>query len=117
MILCVFESLETYPFFTNSEDTHKVRNIKIYCERSFIIIMIAVCTSIIPNFIDFLNIFGGLGTTFLGFILPPIFYLKFYGKKKVSTTMIAVCIIIFSFGVIGSVFSCYNSIRDLMKNH
>jgi amino acid permease len=74
-ILCTFEIIEELSFFKNDHDSRTVKNIKMYSERIIIIILVTVVSSLIPNFLDFLNLAGSLGSSVLAFILPPIYYL------------------------------------------
>ena len=77
-ILCCFEILETYKFFSNDVDSNLVKNLKVTGERVLIVIGITLLASTIPNFVAFLNIIGGLGCMILGFILPPLYYMTLY---------------------------------------
>ena len=78
--------------------------------------MLLTClTSVIPNFITFLNIVGALGTSLLGFILPPIYYLQFYGKRKLNIFIVIFNYLLMIFGVAGGAYSIYNSIANLVK--
>jgi hypothetical protein len=71
-ILCAFEIIEEYKFFNNEVDTRLRKNVKIYSERIIIVVLLTLFTSLIPNFIDFLNIVGTFGSATLGFIFPPM---------------------------------------------
>ncbi len=64
---------------------------------------------LIPNFTDFLNIAGSLGSAMIAFVLPPLLYMaEFRGQLK--TYVIAINWFIIAFGVLGALYSVYFSI-------
>jgi hypothetical protein len=86
-----------------------------YIERIVVVILLSVFTSIIPNFIAFLNIVGALGTSVLGFIFPPIYLIQFYGRKNIPVYVFLFNIFLICFGVFGGAYSIFNSIKDMVK--
>jgi hypothetical protein len=56
-----------------------IKNIKIYSERVLIIVLVTVVAVLVPRFVDFLNISGSLGSSALGFVFPPLYYMACYG--------------------------------------
>lgn len=76
-------------------------------------ISLTLLASVIPNFIDFLNIVGSVGTCLLGFILPPLYFMKVF-KNKISKFEVGFNIFIMVFGVAGGAYSIYDSIRKLV---
>lgn len=53
----------------------KMRTIKMFTCRIIMVIILAVLTSVIPDFIAFLNIVGSIGSTILAFVLPCVYYM------------------------------------------
>ena len=86
-----------------------------YSERTLIIFILTGFTSIIPDFISFLNIVGAIGTSILGFILPPIYYLNYYGIKKLPLHIVIFNISLIGFGVGGGAYSVYSSIVKIIN--
>ena len=80
-----------------------------------IVILLTVLAIVIPNFVAFLNIVGSLGTCTLGFILPPIYYMKVFWSR-ISKFTVAFNIFIMLFGVGGGAYSIYESIKSLLKS-
>jgi len=101
-------------FFQDPRDSNLKRSIKIYTERVIIVVLIAIVSVIIPNFVDFLNLSGSIGSSILGFILPPIYYIQLYGRRNLSVFKLSLCIFIIAFGVFGGLWSTYTSIKDLI---
>ena len=65
---------------------------------------------IVPDFTDFLNIAGALGCGLLAFVFPPLMVNTVYkdqisSYKKLSNYFIVV------FGIVGSTYSIYTSIK------
>lgn len=100
-------------FFNKTTDSNVVKNIKVFSERITIVVILTVLASVIPDFTDFLNIVGSLGTMTLGFILPPLYYMKVF-KNHLSRVIIALNIFMIVFGIGGGSFSIYESVRDLI---
>jgi amino acid permease len=72
-ILAAFEIYENHPFFkTGSSIKMKVKKVAV---RSVIVWLITGIALLIPNFTDFLNIAGSIGSAAIAFILPPLLYL------------------------------------------
>src|SRR5437868_3074921 len=61
-ILCVFEIIEEADYFNKKTDSNLAKNMKMITIRSIIVVLLTLLTSIIPNFIEFLNITGALGS-------------------------------------------------------
>ena len=101
-------------FFKKESDTTLIKNIKIYSERVLIVVFITIIAIVVPRFVDFLNISGSLGASALGFVLPPIYYLQTYGWRNVSKPILVFNIFLILFGVIGAIYSIYNSINNLV---
>lgn len=116
-ILCCFMIIEKYQFFNQPQDSKCIKNIKIYLERVVIVVLISLITSVIPNLIDFLNIFGTLGVANLGFILPPLIYISFVGAKKMNLWILMFNIFLTLFGVVGGAFSIYQAIKNMIENY
>ena len=72
------------PFFHSSSDSKLLKNVKVYSERITIVIVLTILASVIPNFVAFLNIVGSIGTCILGFILPPLYYMKVFKNRLKS---------------------------------
>ncbi len=68
----------------------------------------------IPNFTDFLNIAGSIGSAAIAFILPPLLYLTEF-KGSVGTPLIAFNWFIICFGFGGAVYSTYFSIDQMIN--
>lgn len=68
----------------------------------------------IPNFTDFLNIAGSVGSAMIAFVLPPLLYMKEY-KNELRTVDVVLnwCIIVF--GVVGGLYSVYFSIDQIIN--
>ena len=68
---------------------------------------------LIPNFTDFLNIAGSLGSAMIAFVLPPLLYLiEFKGKLSIVTIVLNWLIIVF--GVLGAIYSVYFSVYKII---
>lgn len=114
-ILCAFEIIEDLPFFKMESDSSLRYNIKLYTERVLVILVVTIAAVVIPKFIDFLNIMGSLGAASLGFILPPLYYIKDKGGLKNMTGQSVIFnIFLVSFGIFGGIYSLYNSISNLI---
>ena len=67
----------------------------------------------IPNFTDFLNIAGSIGSAMIAFVLPPLLYLKeFKGELNLRKIILNWAIIIF--GAAGAIYSVYFSIYNMI---
>ena len=114
-ILCAFEIIEDLPFFKMESDSRLRYNIKLYTERILVILVVTIAAVVIPKFIDFLNIMGSLGAASLGFILPPLYYIKDKGGlKNMTGPSVIFNIFLVSFGIFGGIYSLYNSISNLI---
>ena len=115
-ILCAFEIIEDLQFFRNEEDSKLKHNIKIYTERVLVIVVITIAAIVIPRFVDFLNISGSLGAAALGFILPPLYYIKSKGGlQNIEGKLVLFNVFLICFGIFGAIYSLYNSIYNLIE--
>lgn len=73
-ILAAFEIYENHPFF--KEGSPGKQKLKRVAVRSVIIWVITGIALMIPNFTDFLNIAGSIGSAAIAFVLPPLLFLK-----------------------------------------
>lgn len=83
--------------------------------RSVIVWIITGISLLIPNFTDFLNIAGSIGSAAIAFILPPILFLMEF-KGEVSRSVIYFNWFIMAFGFSGAIYSTYFSINQMI-NH
>lgn len=81
-----------------------------------IIIALTVITSVIPNFIDFLNIVGTLGVANLGFIFPPLLYTTHIGWRKMDALILGFNIFLLVLGSIGGALSIYVAIYNMVTD-
>jgi len=114
-ILCAFEIVEDLKFFKNDRDSSLIRNIKIYSERIAIIVFVTIIAVLVPRFVDFLNITGSVGSSALGFILPPIYYFRCYGLNNLKALDIGFNVFLICFGIFGGIYSTYTSIDNLIN--
>ena len=81
--------------------------------RSVIVWLVTGISLLIPNFTDFLNIAGSLGSAMIAFVLPPLLYLsEFKGKLSIPIIMLNWFIIIF--GIVGAGYSVFFSIYKMV---
>lgn len=114
-ILCAFEIIEDLKFFKQESDSSLIKNIKIYTERILIIVIITIVAILVPRFVDFLNISGSVSSSVLGFVLPPLYYMKCHGLKNLKTEIIIFNIGLIIFGITGGIYSAYNSIYNIVN--
>lgn len=111
-ILAAFDIYETHPFF--HEGSGIVRKLKKVGVRSIIVWIITGISLLIPNFTDFLNIAGSIGSAAIAFVLPPILYLmEFKGKLSHAVIYFNYFIVLFGFG--GAIYSTYFSINEMIN--
>ena len=67
---------------------------------------------IIPDFTDFLNIAGSIGSAMIAFILPPLIYMRVF-KDELSMSVKVINILIICLGVGGGGYSILYSIDKL----
>lgn len=67
---------------------------------------------LIPNFTDFLNIAGSIGSAMIAFILPPLLYLSEFKGTLPRWKVIANWAIV-AFGASGAIYSVYYSIANM----
>jgi proton-coupled amino acid transporter len=111
-ILAAFDIYESHPYFkTGSRVQMKVKKVLV---RSIIVWFITGIALLIPNFTDFLNIAGSIGSAAIAFILPPLLYLvEFKGQLSKPTVIFNWFIV--AFGAAGAIYSTYFSIDKMIK--
>lgn len=110
-ILAAFEIYEEHPFFKKGSET--AQKLKIIGVRSLIVWLVTGISLLIPNFTDFLNIAGSVGSAMIAFILPPLLYLKeFRGQLSIVKVTLNWAIIVF--GAAGGIYSVYFSIYNII---
>ena len=78
--------------------------------RSVIVWIVTGISLLIPNFTDFLNIAGSIGSAAIAFILPPfLFMIEFKGHLSWPIILFNWFIVAFGFG--GAAYSTYFSIN------
>jgi amino acid permease len=68
---------------------------------------------LIPNFTDFLNIAGAIGSAAIAFILPPFLYMIEF-KGQLGKPLIAINWFIVIFGASGAIYSTYFSVYKMI---
>jgi len=86
---------------------------RILC-RSVIVWLVTGISLLIPNFTDFLNIAGSVGSTMIAFVLPPLLYLKEFRFELTLLDKIVNWLIII-FGAAGGIYSVYFSINEIVN--
>lgn len=81
--------------------------------RSIIVWIITGVALVIPNFTDFLNIAGSIGSAAIAFILPPLLYLVEF-KGTLSKPVVIFNWFIILFGACGAIYSTYFSIHQMI---
>ena len=90
-------------------------NFKMYFERVLVIIIVTLASMYIPNFVDFLNISGGVAAASLGFILPSLFFIYAKGGiRNLSESSAVFNVFLICFGIFGGIYSLYNSITNII---
>ncbi|TNV79332.1 hypothetical protein FGO68_gene802 [Halteria grandinella] len=82
--------------------------------RSTVIILTTLVGASVKTFTDFINIAGAIGSVTVAFVLPEVLYLREFGDK-ISTAKRIGCYFIAIFGVIGSTYSIYFSVRKMVQ--
>jgi amino acid permease len=82
--------------------------------RSLIVWLITGVSLLIPNFTDFLNIAGSVGSAMIAFVLPPLLYLSEF-KGQLSLVKIILNWAIIVFGAAGAIYSVYFSINEIVN--
>jgi len=67
----------------------------------------------VPNFTDFLNISGALGSATIAFIVPELLYLKQFPNASVKEKV--GCWLLIWFGFFGGLYSIYFSVEKLLR--
>lgn len=110
-ILAAFEIYEDHHFF--KQGSKKQQKFKKVLVRSIIVWIITGVALLIPNFTDFLNIAGSIGSAAIAFILPPFLYLIEF-KGRLPKHIIVLNWFIVVFGACGAIYSTYFSIRQMI---
>jgi proton-coupled amino acid transporter len=111
-ILAAFEIYENHTFFKKGSPT--AQSLKKVAVRSLIVWLITGISLLIPDFTDFLNIAGSIGSAAIAFVLPPLLFLAQF-KGQITTPVVAFNWFIIVFGVCGAVYSTYFSINEMLK--
>jgi solute carrier family 36 (proton-coupled amino acid transporter) len=111
-ILAAFEIYENHEYF--KKGTAVERKVKKVAVRSVIVWIITGISLLIPNFTDFLNIAGSIGSAAIAFILPPLLYLTEF-KGTLGKPLFAFNWFIIIFGACGAVYSTYFSINQMIN--
>ena len=82
--------------------------------RSIIVWITTGVALVIPNFTDFLNIAGSIGSAAIAFILPPLLYLVEF-KGELSKPVVIMNWLIVAFGASGAIYSTYFSINQMIN--
>lgn len=75
-------------------------------------------TILVPSFHTMVNLTGGFVNSLMGFILPPIFYLRLThqrGGRTLASTLFHLSITVF--GCITLVLTTYYTVHDLKHNN
>ena len=113
-ILAAFEIYENHKFFHEGSPTRQ--KLKRVLVRSVIVWIITGIALIIPNFTDFLNIAGSIGSAAIAFVIPPLIYLEEF-KDEVSMPVKLFNWFIMAFGTGGAIYSTYFSINEMIKGN
>lgn len=87
--------------------------LKIITLRIIIVWLITGISLIVPNFTDFLNIAGSIGSAMIAFILPPLLYLSQFRETVTLKTKLFNYFIML-FGAAGAIYSTYFSIDNII---
>ena len=86
-----------------------MQRVKRIIVRSIIVWLVTGISLLIPNFTDFLNIAGSVGSTMIAFVLPPLLYMHEFKRELGLPLKIANWAIVV-FGILGGGYSVYFSI-------
>jgi amino acid permease len=82
--------------------------------RSTVIILTTLIGASVRTFTDFINIAGAIGSVTVAFVLPEVLYLRAFGNKISAAKKIG-CYFIAVFGIVGSTYSIYFSVRKMVQ--
>ena len=85
-----------------------------YGIRTVLVALVLAITFLVPHFEDMIGLVGGFVNSFMGFIIPPLLYLKLF-KEQLSTMAKWGHVMIMVFGLfclIASTTYTIESIRD-----
>ena len=91
-----------------------MQKVKKMAVRTAVIWVVTGIALIIPNFTDFLNIAGSIGSAMIAFILPPLLYMRQF-RETVSLPYMGLCWFTIFFGAAGAIYSTYYSIDKLAR--
>lgn len=111
-ILAAFDIYEKHEWF--HQGTEKSKKLKKVGVRSIIVWLVTGISLLIPDFTDFLNIAGSIGSAAIAFIIPPFLFLKEF-QGEVSTPLKAFNYFIVVFGFLGAIYSTYFSINNMIN--
>lgn len=111
-ILSAFAIIEKFEFFHTEH--RRLDLIKKISARALIIILTTFLCMGVKTFTDFINISGALGAATVSFILPQLFYMREF-KNDLALKHRVGCWLILIFGIVGSSYSIYFSVRKLAK--
>ena len=83
--------------------------------RSTIILLTTLIGITVRTFTDFINIAGAVGSVTVAFVLPELLYLKAFSHKLSFAKKLG-CVFIAVFGIVGSTYSIYYSVRKMMRD-
>ncbi len=92
-ILAAFEIYEAAEFFKSGSASSN--RAKVLLCRTVIVVIVSCIALIVPNFTDFINIAGSLGSTIIGFVIPPLIYLKEFPETKIGHRCFCYFVIVF----------------------
>ena len=82
--------------------------------RAIVIWLITGVSLLVPDFTDFLNIAGSIGSAVIAFILPPLLYMvEFKGQLSLPSIIFQWFIIVF--GAAGATYSTVYSILKIIR--
>ena len=83
--------------------------------RAVTVALLAYVALCLPFFYDLMSIVGSFSTGLLGFVLPPLMYLKF-ADKELSPTVRMANMAICAIGVIGGLYCSYDTAVGMLAN-
>ena len=109
-ILAAFEIYEPNKWF--HQGSRVFQKIKVLVCRTFIVCLVTGIALLVPNFTDFINIAGSLGSTLIGFVIPPLIYMKEYPDLNIGHRIFCYFLMVFGICAGGSsvIFSTYKLI-------
>lgn len=112
-MLAAFKIIENSEYFAHPARESRMRGFlrKIGIRASVIVLTTIICLSV-QTFTDYINIAGAIGSVTVAFVIPEMLYLKSFGER-VTPLKRAGCYFIAAFGIVGSTYSIYYSIKKL----